>query len=121
MLTKQLVGTSGEVWAKQASGVITLVGAATHNAKLSYPFSKDIAYTINIENRLIQVISHYKTESEASPNVPIGIELGKVTLENTHGITIEKKLKEKTATSLPPSLGGSYVMREFVYSVGKYE
>jgi hypothetical protein len=105
MLTKQLVGTSGEVWAKQASGVITLVGAATHNAKLSYPFSKDIAYTINIENRLIQVISHYKTESEASPKVPIGIELGKVTLENTHGITIEKKLKEG----------------KFVYSVGKYE
>jgi hypothetical protein len=93
LVVGELVGSSAEVLARQSSGVITLLGAATHNAKLSYEYSKQITYTIQIENRVIRVIPHYTTEfAEKAPySVTIGIELGTKKIEDTHGIIARKE------------------------------
>jgi hypothetical protein len=93
LVVRELVGSSAEILAKQSSGVITLLGAATHNARLSYEYSKEINYTVNIKNRVIGVIPHYTTEfAEKAPyNAAVGIELGTKKIEDTHGIIVKKQ------------------------------
>jgi hypothetical protein len=93
LVISELVGTSAEVLARQSSGLITLLGATTHNAQLSYKYSEKVNYTINLENRVIEVIPHYTTEfAEKSPyKVAVGIELGTKRIEETYGIKVKKE------------------------------
>jgi hypothetical protein len=91
-----LVGSSAEVVARQSSGLITLLGAATYDAQLSYKFAENVVYTVEVDSRTIRITPHYTTEfaEKAPATTTVGVELGKYTLKDVKGINVIKTVQD---------------------------
>ncbi|MHA1852018.1 MAG: hypothetical protein ACTSUF_00745 [Candidatus Heimdallarchaeaceae archaeon] len=103
----ELVGSSAEVVARQSSGLITLLGATTYDAQLSYRFAENVLYSVSIDGRTIKITPHYKTSfAEKSPaTTTVGIELGTYTLEDVNGIKVVKTVRDHTPSYKVESYG----------------
>jgi hypothetical protein len=96
MIIKELIQSSAEVVGRQTSGLITLLGAATYDAKISYQFSDNVKYTVNIDRRTIRITPKYETKiaEETPATVTVGIELGEYNLDDVFGIRAIKTIED---------------------------
>lgn len=95
-ITTQLIGSSAEVIAKHTSGLITLIGAASYDARLNHLFSENVKYTVEVEGRTLKIIPHFEVKyaEKSYAIVSVGIEISKSKIEKVRGIKILKSVKD---------------------------
>jgi len=101
-IVNQLVGASPEVIARKTSGLITLLGAATYDARIYIPFHTDVGYNVQVEKRTLRIeATKLPSFAEKTPStMPLGVDVGKTTLEGVKSVIGIKTFRKFSSYSI---------------------